>query len=151
LRFVLTGAEKLPQRLAEAFHSTFGIRPIEGYGTTECAPVVAVSTLDYRGQGIFQSGSRAGSVGHALPGVVLRLVDPETFEPLAAGDENASGLLLVKGPSVMRGYLGKPDLTAQVLREGWYITGDIAQIDADGFVRITDRLSRFSKIGGEMV
>lgn len=151
LRVVLTGAEKLPPRVAEAFQTTFGIRPIEGYGTTECAPVVAVSTLDYRGPGLHQTGSRVGSVGHLLPGVTLRLVDPDTGAPLPSGDGSETGQLLVKGPNIMRGYLGKPELTSQVLRDGWYDTGDIAQIDEDGFLRITDRKSRFSKIGGEMV
>jgi acyl-[acyl-carrier-protein]-phospholipid O-acyltransferase/long-chain-fatty-acid--[acyl-carrier-protein] ligase len=60
-------------------------------------------------------------------------------------------MLLIRGPNVMKGYLGQPEATAQVIRDGWYVTGDVAVIDADGFIRITDRLSRFSKIGGEMV
>lgn len=148
LRIVFTGAEKLPTRLVEGFEQTFGIRPIEGYGTTECSPAVAVSTLDVRYGGIYQSGSRRGSVGLPLPGVSIRVVDPDTFEPL---EINQPGLLLVKGPNVMRGYLGQDDLTAKVMRDGWYVTGDMAAIDEDGFIRITDRLSRFSKIGGEMV
>jgi len=89
-----------------------------------------------------------GSIGHPLPGIVLRTVDPETQAVLRA---NQTGLLLVRGPNVMQGYLNKPEKTAEVLRDGWYNTGDIAAIDEDGFVRITDRMSRFSKIGGEMV
>jgi len=148
LRVVLTGAEKLPDRLVEAFGETFGIRPIEGYGTTECAPVIATSTVDVRYDGVYQSGSRRGTVGQPLPGVSVRIVDPDTFEPL---DADEPGMLLVRGPNVMKGYLKKPELTEKAMRDGWYVTGDIAVKDADGFVRITDRLSRFSKIGGEMV
>ncbi len=148
LRIVMAGAEKMPERLAQAFEDTFGIRPLEGYGTTECAPVIAASTLDFRGPGFYQPGSRRGSVGQPLPNVAVRVVDPDTFAPLPAGE---AGLLLVKGPNVMRGYLKRDDLTAQVMRDGWYVTGDIATRDADGFLRITDRLTRFSKVGGEMV
>jgi acyl-[acyl-carrier-protein]-phospholipid O-acyltransferase/long-chain-fatty-acid--[acyl-carrier-protein] ligase len=148
LRIVLAGAEKLSDRLAQAFEDAFGIRPLEGYGTTECAPVIAASTLDYRAPGLYQPGSRRGFVGQPLPGVALRIVDPETFEPLPP---MTPGMLLVKGPNVMRGYLGRDKLTDEVMRDGWYITGDIALMDEDGFLRITDRLSRFSKIGGEMV
>lgn len=148
LRIVLAGAEKLSERLVQAFEDHFGIRPLEGYGTTECAPVVAASTLDYRAAGLFQPGSRRGFVGQPLPGVSVRIVDPDTFALLPP---MAPGLLLVKGPNVMRGYLNRDDLTAKVMRDGWYVTGDMALVDEDGFLRITDRLSRFSKIGGEMV
>jgi len=148
LRIVLAGAEKLPERLAQAFEDHFGIRPLEGYGTTECAPVIAASVTDFRAPGYYQPGSRRGFVGQPLPGMSVRVVDPETSDPLPPG---TPGLLLVKGPNVMRGYLGRDDLTAQVMRDGWYVTGDIALVDEDGFLQITDRLSRFSKIGGEMV
>lgn len=148
LRMIITGAEKLPARLAQAFETRFGIRPHEGYGVTECAPVISVNCPDFRAAGFFQSASRQGTVGQPLPGVSVRIVDPETFEPLPTG---TAGMLLVKGPNVMDGYLGRDDLTAQAMREGWYITGDIAMVDEDGFITITDRLSRFSKIGGEMV
>lgn len=148
LRVVLTGAEKLPDRLAQAFEDRFGIRPIEGYGVTECAPVIAVNCPDFRAAGFFQPGTKRGTVGQPIPGVAVRIVDPETSEPLPTG---TAGLLLVRGPNVMNGYLGRDDLTAQVMRDGWYVTGDIAVLDEDGFLRITDRLSRFSKIGGEMV
>jgi len=78
----------------------------------------------------------------------VRIVDPETSEPLPPG---TAGLLMVRGPNVMQGYLDRPEATNEVLREGWYVTGDIAVEDEDGFLTITDRLSRFSKIGGEMV
>lgn len=148
LRLVMTGAEKLSERLATAFEDKFGIRPVEGYGCTECSPVVTVNTRDYRAAGFRQVGVKRGKIGHPLPGMSVRIVDPETRTPLPVG---APGLLLVRGPNVMKGYLGKPEKTAEVLQGGWYTTGDIAALDEDGFLQITDRLSRFSKIGGEMV
>ena len=148
LRVVLTGAEKLPSQLAQAFEDRFGIRPIEGYGVTECAPVVAVNCPDFRAAGYFQPASRRGTVGQPLPGVSVQIVDPDSFAPLPP---DTPGMLLVRGPNVMQGYLGRADLTASAMRDGWYITGDIATLDEDGFLTITDRLSRFSKIGGEMV
>jgi acyl-[acyl-carrier-protein]-phospholipid O-acyltransferase/long-chain-fatty-acid--[acyl-carrier-protein] ligase len=148
LRFVIVGAEKLADRVALAFEDIFGIRPIEGYGCTECAPVVAVNTRDFRGPGVRQVGSRRGTVGHPLPGISVRIVDPETLQPVSG---NLPGMLQVKGPNVMKGYLGLPDKTAEVLKDGWYTTGDIVSMEDGGFLVITDRLSRFSKIGGEMV
>jgi acyl-[acyl-carrier-protein]-phospholipid O-acyltransferase/long-chain-fatty-acid--[acyl-carrier-protein] ligase len=148
LRLVIAGAEKLAEPLARTFEDSFGIRPLEGYGMTECSPVVAVSTLDYRAAGFFQPGSRRGFVGHPLPGVSVRIVDPESGEPIGP---DSPGMVLVKGPNVMQGYLGRDDLTAAVLRDGWYVSGDIGLVDEDGFLKITGRLSRFSKIGGEMV
>ncbi len=148
VRYALVGAEKLRETIATAFEDKFGIALLEGYGCTEMAPVVAVNAPDVRDSGEFQRGSRLGTVGHPLPGVAARVVDPDTGEGPLIGRE---GLLLVKGPSRMRGYLGDPERTAEVLRDGWYATGDIACIDEAGFIRITDRLSRFSKIAGEMV
>ena len=148
LQFVIVGAEKLPQRLADAFEDTFGIRPLEGYGCTECSPVVAVNTRDYRAPGFRQVGVKRGGIGHPLPGMSVRVLHTETGQPQPIG---AAGMLLVRGPNVMQGYLGRPEKTAEVLRDGWYTTGDIAALDEDGFLTITDRLSRFSKIGGEMV
>ncbi len=148
LRLVLTGAEKLSSAAADAFEDIFGLRPFEGYGTTECSPAVAIGTAPYRAPGFFQAGSKRGSIGQPLPGVAVCIVDPDTFDPLTTGEP---GMLLVRGPNVMKGYLGQPELTARVMHDGWYITGDIATIDEDGYIRITDRLSRFSKIGGEMV
>jgi acyl-[acyl-carrier-protein]-phospholipid O-acyltransferase/long-chain-fatty-acid--[acyl-carrier-protein] ligase len=160
LRVVVTAAEKLPERLATAFEEQFGIRPLEGYGCTECAPCVAVNTPDFRSAGFRQIGAKRGKIGHPVPGMSVKIVDPETRAPLGIGQP---GLLLVRGPNVMQGYLGKPEKTAEVLMDSdsqlstfnsqpkWYITGDIAALDEDGFLQITDRLSRFSKIGGEMV
>jgi acyl-[acyl-carrier-protein]-phospholipid O-acyltransferase/long-chain-fatty-acid--[acyl-carrier-protein] ligase len=148
LQYVLVGAEKLPERVALAFEDTFGIRPLEGYGCTECSPVVTVNGRDFRAPGFRQVGARRGKIGHPLPGVSVKVVDLDTGELVAPG---TAGMLLVKGPNVMKGYLGKPEKTAEVLRDGWYTTGDVAMMEEDGFLTITDRLSRFSKIGGEMV
>jgi acyl-[acyl-carrier-protein]-phospholipid O-acyltransferase / long-chain-fatty-acid--[acyl-carrier-protein] ligase len=148
LRHIMVGAEKLKLQLVEAFYEKFKIRPMEGYGCTELSPVAAVSIRSYEDTLVKQIGTKPGSVGHPIPGVAVRIVDPDTFTPRAPG---AEGLLLIKGPNVMLGYLNNPTRTAEVLRDGWYVTGDIARIDEDGFITITDRLSRFSKIGGEMV
>ncbi len=148
LRYVVVGAEKLRPGLADAFREKFGVELLEGYGCTEMAPVVAANVPDVEDRGVRQRGSRAGTVGHTLPGVAAKVVDPDTFEgPLFERE----GLLMVKGPNRMIGYLHDPDRTAEVLRDGWYVTGDIASMDEHGFIRITDRLSRFSKLGGEMV
>jgi len=148
LRFVMAGAEKLPERISQAFEDRFGIRPLEGYGCTECSPVVTVNRADFRAAAFRQVGAKRGTIGHPLPGITVKIVDPDSQQPVGT---DQPGLLLVRGPNVMRGYLNKPEKTADVLRDGWYNTGDIATIDEDGFLRITDRLTRFSKIGGEMV
>ena len=148
LQFVLVGAEKLPDRVALAFEDRFGIRPLEGYGCTECSPVVTVNGRDFRAPGFRQVAARRGRIGHPLPGISVRIADIDTGQRVPAGK---AGLLLVKGPNVMKGYLGRPDKTAEVLKDGWYMTGDVAMMEDDGFITITDRLTRFSKIGGEMV
>jgi len=148
LRYVLVGAEKLREPVATAFHEKFGVDLLEGYGCTEMSPVVAVNAPDFDDGNQRQIGNKPGTVGHPVPGVAAKIVDPVTFEPLASNQE---GLLLVKGSNRMLGYLNQPERTAEAFHDGWYITGDIALIDDEGFIRITDRLSRFSKIGGEMV
>lgn len=148
VRFAMVGAEKLPERLAAAFADQFGFRPMEAYGCTECAPAVSVNREDFRAAGFRQVGGKRGTIGHPLPGMSVRIVDPETGVERPTGE---AGLMLLKGPNIMRGYLNNPAKTAEVLKDGWYCTGDIAAVDDDGFIAITDRLSRFSKIGGEMV
>jgi acyl-[acyl-carrier-protein]-phospholipid O-acyltransferase/long-chain-fatty-acid--[acyl-carrier-protein] ligase len=148
LNYVIVGAEKLPARISEAFEDKFGVRPLEGYGCTECSPVVATNTGGFRAAGFHQVGAKRGTIGHPLPGMVVRLLDPATLEIARPGE---TGLLSVRGPNVMMGYLNQPEKTAAVLRDGWYNTGDIAAVDEDGFLTISGRLSRFSKIGGEMV
>ena len=148
-RFVIVGAEKLRESVAAAFLEKFGLPMLEGYGCTEMSPVVAVNRPDFEEDpDNKQQGAKPGTVGHPIPGLAVRIVDPESFEPLAPGKE---GLMLVNGPSRMIGYLNDEARTAAAMRDGWYITGDIGCVDEDGFVRITDRLARFSKIGGEMV
>jgi len=148
LRYAIAGAEKLREQISRGYKEKYGIDLLEGYGCTELAPVVSVNVPDVIHGAEKQIGHKPGTVGHPIPGVAVKVIDPDTEVPLPCGQE---GLLLVKGPNCMLGYLGQPELTAQVFRNDWYITGDIATIDEDGFIRITDRMSRFSKIGGEMV
>ncbi|HEY2017334.1 MAG TPA: AMP-binding protein, partial [Bryobacteraceae bacterium] len=148
LRYVLVGAEKLREPVATAFREKFGVELLEGYGCTEMSPVVAVNAPSFEDSTQKQVGTKPGTVGHPVPGVAAKIVDPVTLEPLPGNQE---GLLLVKGSNRMLGYLNQPERTAEVFHNGWYVTGDIALIDDEGFIRITDRLSRFSKIGGEMV
>lgn len=135
LKCVVAGAEKLDDQTAEEFTNRFGIRPVEGYGTTECSPVIAASTLDVRQAGIYQIGSIQGSVGQPIPGVLVKVVCPQTFEELPVDSE---GLLLVKGPNIMQGYLEEKQ-TATTMHNGWYRTGDRAAINADGFINIFGR------------
>jgi acyl-[acyl-carrier-protein]-phospholipid O-acyltransferase/long-chain-fatty-acid--[acyl-carrier-protein] ligase len=147
---LLLGAEKLQPRTAEELREKLKIEPLEGYGTTEMSPVAAVNvpfdvTLP---DGRKVAGNRLGTVGRLLPGTMVKTIDPETSEDLPRGTE---GMILVKGPQIMLGYLNRPDATGKVLREGWYNTGDLGYLDPDGFLKITGRLSRFSKIAGEMV
>ncbi len=144
-----TGAEKLRESVAEAFKEKFGVSIIEEYGATEMAPVISCNAPDFRAKGILQKASKPGSVGLPFPGLSAKVIDPEDFdEELPFGEE---GMLLVRGPNQMLGYLKDKERTEEVLHNGWYITGDIAKLDGDGFIRIVGRLSRFSKIGGEMV
>lgn len=148
LRYAIVGAERLREPIAASFRDKFGIDLLEGYGCTEMSPVVAVNVPDVQDGRERQRGTRIGTVGHPLPGVAAMIVDPTTGEgPLF----DREGLLLVRGPNRMLGYLGEPEKTAEAIRAGWYVTGDIATIDDGGFIQITDRLSRFSKIAGEMV
>ena len=148
LRYVISGAEKLREPIARDYKEKYGIEILEGYGCTELAPVVSVNVPDVLYDNEKQVGNKPGTVGHPIPGVAVKVIDPDSGSPLPYGTE---GMLLAKGGNVMLGYLGQPELTAEAVRDGWYVTGDIASLDEDGFIRITDRLSRFSKIGGEMV
>jgi len=148
LEVVVAGAERLPAELCDAFERKFGVRPVEGYGTTELSPLVSVNVPPSRSPAGPGVGMKEGTVGRPVPDVLAKIVDRETGEPLGVGE---SGMLLVRGPNVMKGYWHQPEKTADVVRGGWYATGDVALLDADGFITITGRESRFSKIGGEMV
>jgi acyl-[acyl-carrier-protein]-phospholipid O-acyltransferase/long-chain-fatty-acid--[acyl-carrier-protein] ligase len=148
LRYVFTGAETLQPRIAKMFEKRFGVQPLEGYGATELSPVCALSLPNVEIDNLKETGNREGRLGRVLPGMAMKIVHPETGENLAPGEE---GLIHIKGPNVMVGYLKKPELTESVLHDGWYDTGDIGLMDTDGFFAITGRLSRFSKLGGEMI
>ncbi len=148
LNLVVVGAEKLPLDLAEQFFDKFGVRPSEGYGATETSGPACVNVPDHRSGMVQQKGTKLGSVGRPMPGIVARSISPETRQPLPDGQE---GLVCIKGSNVMVGYLNQPEKTAAIIQEEWYETGDMGFVDDEGFVHITGRVSRFSKIAGEMV
>ncbi|MGL6076790.1 MAG: AMP-binding protein [Fimbriiglobus sp.] len=148
LRLLVCGAEKLPVKLAMEFQEKFQIQPYEGYGCTELSPVVGTNIPDVEIDGVKQIANTFGTIGQPVPNVCMKTFDPETLAPLPHGEE---GLLGGLGPNVMLGYWQQPEKTAQVLRGGWYISGDVGKIEDDGFIRITGRVSRFAKIAGEMV
>lgn len=150
LQLVVTGAEKLPDSFAQAFEEKFGIRPHEGYGLTETSPATNLNLPDLpspQGFPVIPS-ARSGSVGAMLPGIALRITNPATEKPIAIDQQ---GLIWLKGANVFGGYLNNPKKSAEVLHDGWFLTGDVGRMDADGFLYIEGRISRFSKIGGEMV
>ncbi len=148
LDVVVVGAEKMPTEQFEAFEKRFGVRPVEGYGTTELSPLVSVNIPPSRSQAKYQIDREEGSVGRPLPGVAAKVVEPETDRELLAGED---GMLLITGPNVMQGYANREEQTREAIQDGWYVTGDIAHIDKQGFIHITGRLKRFSKIAGEMI
>ncbi len=152
LDFVVTGAEKLPNELATAFEAALGLPVLQGYGLTETSPAVAVNLPDpkaSRPNDTIQPSNRPGSVGKLLPGQAIRITDPDTDAPRSLHE---TGMLWIKGANIFSGYLNDPARTAEVLQDhGWFRTGDLARMDEDGFLFIEGRLSRFSKIGGEMV
>ncbi len=139
LKMVVTGAEKLPAALREEFAQKIGITVHEGYGMTEGSPVIAVNR---------PGAERAGTVGKLVEGLEVRTVEEETGKELNRGE---AGILEFRGPNIFPGYLGRPDLTEKVLRDGWYHSADFGRLDEDGFLTIEGRRARFSKIGGEMV
>ncbi|WP_133795985.1 AMP-binding protein [Prosthecobacter fusiformis] len=155
LKMVVTGAEKLPTTVSSAFEQRFDKKVFEGYGLTETSPVSNVNLPDpvplgNEGSGhVWLPSHRPGSVGQLIPGLAIRITHPETNEPQSL---HTSGMIWFKGTNVFEGYLKDPKRTAEVIDEnGWFRTGDIGRVDMDGFLYIEGRLSRFSKIGGEMV
>ncbi len=151
LRLLITGAEKLPRAIADAVEERFGKQVLEGYGLTETAPVLSCNlpdvSLNDAGNTI-QHAYRAGSVGKLAPGIAAQIRDPDTGAHLTLHD---TGMLWVRGANIFEGYLAEPGLTAEVLQDGWFRTGDLGRFDDDGFLYIEGRLSRFSKIAGEMI
>src|SRR6266480_2899751 len=151
LRLVITGAEKLPLDLAKCFEERFQQRVFEGYGLTETSPVVSTNLPEPQattpGEQV-QPSSRLGSVGRMAPGIAAEIREPETDRKLSLHE---TGMVWFRGVNIFEGYLNEPERTAEVLHDGWLKTGDIGRFDEDGFLYIEGRLSRFSKIGGEMV
>ena len=151
LKLIVTGAEKLPQSLADAFEEKFGIRPMEGYGLTETSPATNVnlpSPQETAGAHTL-AAQLGGSVGQFLPGIAIRLVDAVSDAPVPL---DKPGIIILRGPNIFPGYLRDEKRTKEVLSDdGWFRTGDVGFLDADGFLHIQGRISRFSKIAGEMV
>ena len=140
LRLAIAGAEPLPSDVAEKFQQTFGIPLFEGYGMTETSPVISVNTTAQQKQ---------GTAGLPMDRVKVRIVDPESLKEMTVGE---TGEIWVQGPSIMRGYRNRPDETAEVLtKDGWLRTGDMGQLDAEGFLKITGRFKEMIKVAGEMV
>jgi acyl-[acyl-carrier-protein]-phospholipid O-acyltransferase/long-chain-fatty-acid--[acyl-carrier-protein] ligase len=138
VRYLFAGAEKLQESTVQMWMKKFGVRVMEGYGATECSPCLSANIPMH---------PRPGSAGQFLPGVEYRLEPVEGI----SDSSGAVGRLFVRGPNIMRGYLNSEANEKFKALSGWYDTGDIARVDADGFVYILGRLKRFAKISGEMV
>lgn len=153
LRLIVAGAEKLRDDVRFEFKKRFGKDILEGYGTTETSPVASCNLPDKISEDFeVQIGQKIGTVGMAIPGTTIKIVDPSTFTELNTGEE---GMVLISGIQVMKGYLKDEEKSKSVLKnikgKSYYITGDKGKLDSDGFLTIVDRYSRFAKIGGEMV
>ena len=151
VRYLIVGAEKLPEDLSAAFREKFGIIPCEGYGLTEASPVCSVNFIDpapSNAAGDFIPGMKKSSVGALLPGIAIRITSPHTGRVVPI---TTSGMIWLKGPNIFPGYLGGPETDRDIFVDGWLKTGDIGSADEFGFLKIEGRISRFSKIGGEMV
>ncbi len=148
LQIPVTGGERCPKSLMDEYRNRFGVRLIQGYGITECSPVIAANIPELRHFSELEPGQKDASIGFPLPGVSVKILNLDTGKECGV---NETGMLWVSGILVMKGYYGDPEKTAEVIKDGWYCTGDLVYTDEDGFMYIAGRLSRFSKIGGEMV
>lgn len=150
IRNCILGGEKLKHQQMLNLQERLAITPVEGYGLAETSPVVSCNVPNHvtLPDGRVIEGTKVGTVGLPVPGTQVRIVDLETAAPLTAGTR---GLIQVKGPQVMLGYLNQPAETARVIKDGWFNTGDIGFLDEEGFLTVTGRMSQFSKIAGEMV
>lgn len=152
VRYFVLGAEKLQPDLEKEFIEKCGVYPMEGYGLTETSPVIGANMPEpesVKGSKFYVPGTVRPSVGAMLPGIAIRItdVDDDTRElPLTE-----RGMIWFKGANVFSGYIGREELNKEIFHDGWFKTGDIGQMDLNGFLTLGGRLSRFSKIGGEMV
>jgi acyl-[acyl-carrier-protein]-phospholipid O-acyltransferase / long-chain-fatty-acid--[acyl-carrier-protein] ligase len=151
LDLVVAGAEKVTPEFFDLWNEKFGSDIFEGYGLTETSPVLSVNLKNPPQpdvEAVPQVAYRRGSVGRMVPGITARIRDPDTGEERSLFEP---GMLYVRGSNIFGGYLADPERNAEILKDGWFKTGDIARFDEDGFLHIEGRESRFSKIGGEMV
>src|SRR4030042_1179854 len=139
LRLMVAGADKCPDALRAGYLNKHGVTLLEGYGATETSPVISVNSLEF---------NKPGSTGKVIPNVQVRIENFETGETCKTGE---TGKILVKGDLVMKGYYDDPELTAEVLVDGWYNTGDMGFFDEDGYLWHAGRFKRFAKVGGEMI
>lgn len=152
VRNFIVGAEKLQPDLEREFKERCGVELLEGYGLTEAAPVCSVNIADapaVPGSAFYVPGTVKRSIGAPLPGIAVRVtdLDDDTREiPLSE-----RGMIWLKGANIFNGYVGKEDMNPELFRDGWFKTGDIGSVDLNGFITLGGRLSRFSKVGGEMV
>jgi len=137
LRYAIVGGAPLTTEFTDAFQMRFDLELLEGYGCTEMGPAISINVPDVRIPGRFQRGQKRGSVGQPFPNVAIKIVDPVNYKPLEMGQE---GLLLTRGAGRMLGYLAEPEDTQAVFYGDWYITGDLASIDEDGFLFFSKRV-----------
>ncbi|HBM16568.1 MAG TPA: hypothetical protein DD381_09550 [Lentisphaeria bacterium] len=147
LRLLILGAEKFNYSNAGKIREATNIEPIEGYGCTELSPVVSINVPDNVDE-LGKNCGKGGSIGKALTGIAVKIVNMDTYEDCLPNQE---GLLLVRGGTIMKEYLYRPENTLKAFIKGWYNTCDIAQMDEAGNITISGRISRFSKIAGEMI